>query len=347
MENFHVSQRIKVLLVDDDAMGRQVVRTLLEHVGIEVVEAVNGAEAVALVRNENFDLVLMDSQMPVMDGVAATVAIRSIDNAGADVLPILAMTADVFEEHRLKYRTAGMNGIIEKPVEIENLYGQIGNFISLPQDKKEGGETTVQPADIFDLEAALPGVDVKAGLHRVLDNRQPYLVLLRKFVARHCSTEKLLLAELESGQQKEAILRVHTIKGMAGGLGATYLQQIAECLELQLIHAEAPTAMNDMLRALSHLLAAIESLPTDVAAEDDSLNKLPGSAEQLAIQLRLLIEPLQNLQVQAINGCMATIKQTEYDEEYHGDLQQLQLLIEQYQYPLAVKLLESLLARLQ
>jgi CheY-like chemotaxis protein len=134
MHVFPNNQQTRILIADDNDMGREMLRAMLENAGIRVCEAKNGLEAVDMVDAEEFDLVLMDIQMPVLDGRSAARAIRALGKDYSDNLPIIAMTAHFFNEFRSESLAAGMNSHISKPIELEVLYAELRLW--LPAEKQ-------------------------------------------------------------------------------------------------------------------------------------------------------------------------------------------------------------------
>ena len=332
----------KVLLVEDNEMGRQMARGLLENMGIEVVEAQDGAEAVNRVQSEDFDLVLMDIQMPVMDGLSAARAIRKLDKDNIENLPIIALTAHAFTEHRAESLDAGMNGHVSKPILLEALYHELGQW--LPKDKLNLVRE-INPAadsDNSDLEMALPGIDIEAGIRRSVGKREIYLSMLKKFTEQFADTERELDKELVAGQQKDALRRVHTLKGVAGNLGAVQLQQLAGQLEGQLTRQEDPAAMSEMLTEHKRFLTALQNLP-ELNSEVLDGGKQSGTESDLQDILKGLVVPLETLQAQAAKSFLTQLKQKNWPDTYSDKLDQLDKMIEGYQFNKATELLQTLL----
>ena len=175
-------RELRILLVEDNEINQDVIGELLRQNGAAVVIAEDGAEAVAKIKEQPFDLVLMDVQMPVMDGFKATSEVRK-DKRFAD-LPIIALTANAQAEEKRQAEQAGMNDYITKPIEPELLFNVIAQWthkeIPIPQPLSED--------DISELK--ISGVDTGAALRRLNNDKDKYLQLLQKFIHNHKSDLK-------------------------------------------------------------------------------------------------------------------------------------------------------------
>jgi CheY-like chemotaxis protein len=125
---------LKVLAAEDNPMNQQVLSTLLGQLGVELVLVGDGVQAVEASAHEDFDLILMDVQMPVMDGPTATRAIRARERNSGRRTPILALTANAMAHHQVEYAVAGMDGLVAKPILLEQLIAEIDRVLTLGEE---------------------------------------------------------------------------------------------------------------------------------------------------------------------------------------------------------------------
>ena len=304
----------RVLVVEDNDLNQQVASELLEDAGFVVEIAEDGQVAVDKVRGATkpWDIVLMDMQMPVMDGVTATIEIRK--TVRADTLPIVAMTANAMQSDRERCLAAGMQDFITKPIEPDDLWKALLKWIP-PLDVDANPEadpsrpTTAQastlPADDVPLPDHIEGLDVTLGLRRVMGKRPMYLGMLRKFVAGQRGAVDAVRAALDAGDLATAERLAHTTKGVSGNIGAGRAQERAGELERAIKSGQprpALDAFNDELRrTLDPLVQALADwLPADPSQRPALA---PGAAaavideaalERVAARLRALCSDMDS-----------------------------------------------------
>ena len=278
----------RILLVEDNDLNQEVAQAMLVEVGFAVDVAGNGEVAVQRVAASNdierpYDIVLMDLQMPVLDGLDATAKIRR-DSRNKD-LPIAAMTANVMPEDRDRCKRAGMAGFIVKPVEPIELWRTLSRLIrprdglgqAVPRDGElapsAASTAAGQPSQsLMNALATVSGLDIRLGLRRVMGRQTLYLVLLRKFAASQANAARDTRTALDVGNIALAERIAHTLKGVAGSIGATELERDANALETA-IHANATREMIDaaLLPVSLHLdtlmAGLIERLPAAAARD--------------------------------------------------------------------------------
>ena len=299
----------RILLVEDNEINRQVARELLERMGLEVVMALNGVQAVDMVRQEDYDLVFMDIQMPEMDGYQATRVIR--ESLHKEKLIIIAMTAHAMAGDRERCLRAGMNDHIAKPLNPDGLRQMICQWLQVGETDVQ---VTIEPAAVISPSLTLAGIDVTSGLERLRGNQPLYEKLLAEFYQRQKEDLVLLHGLLETGKWHEASQLLHALRGAAGNLGASELEQLAAALEKSLNNqpqmpdaalvdsfAEAFTQVMDGLEQLSPVKDNLE-LAGEGSVEVDQLydlinevdNKLDQGDVDVVATLPELVRGLQN-----------------------------------------------------
>ncbi|PWB58082.1 MAG: hypothetical protein C3F18_03125 [Nitrosomonadales bacterium] len=243
----------RILLVDDNDFNRQVGRELVEITGATLDTADDGAQAAAAAANGGYDLVLMDLQMPVMDGYAAA---RTIRERWPD-LPILALTAHAMVEEKERVLAAGMNDILTKPILPDALYAMLAGWlagsgrqgkvtpglpISMPSPQNPPADTASLAPD----SVAQDGFDLAAALARVNGNREMLERFLRLFRERNAGCVDEIGAALALQDFASARRLAHGLKGGAGTVGAVELQAAAGQLEATL--AASPQGTDDQMR---------------------------------------------------------------------------------------------------
>nr|WP_276598067.1 PAS domain-containing hybrid sensor histidine kinase/response regulator [Roseateles koreensis] len=315
-------QGTRVLLVEDNPINQQVAEEILRMAGVSVEMAENGVLAVQRLLGtapaggplEAFDLVLMDMQMPVMDGVTASGVIRGDDRFAQ--LPIIAMTANALQMDRERCLAAGMNDFVSKPFEPQELWQTLVRWRrAAPAEVRDGVDPSVLPnfapapvavpvtaaastppaspptpaqwAQRLKLRQVVPSLDLALGLRRVAGNAALYLRLLREFAAHRSQAD----AEIEAALRIDPVAArraAHTLVGLAGNLGATALQLAAADLEAAL-HDDGPTAacptcllaLSTQLRALIRDLQA--ALPPDAAPAHELADMRAASTLSLPV----------------------------------------------------------------
>jgi signal transduction histidine kinase/CheY-like chemotaxis protein/ligand-binding sensor domain-containing protein/HPt (histidine-containing phosphotransfer) domain-containing protein len=221
-------QGINVLVVDDNTINQQVAGDILLRAGVRVDFADNGVDCVRMVDQGNYDAVLMDIQMPVMDGYQTTAMIR--EKSQHSELPIIAMTAHAITGYREHCMALGMNDYISKPIEPNVLYDVLAKWTGRSKRRFELAHSAPAPAT-----PAAPGIDRDAALVRLGGNVELFNRLLAIFAEDFASSEQQVRAALAEGSTDNAALLVHRVRGAAGNLSATTLFRSSGVLEQKLM----------------------------------------------------------------------------------------------------------------
>ncbi len=276
----------QVLLVEDNAINQQLAQALLQQHGFEVTIANHGQECLDWLEKATFDVVLMDMQMPVMDGLEATRAIRQQPRFRD--LPIIAMTANALVGDRERCIASGMNDYVAKPIDPEQLWAALERQLppAQPQQPPSQPMSAESPPPVDNPELPpLPGLDSTRALQRMGDNPKLYLEIV--FNSReHFSTELSALQAVldESEQQTTARLHAHTIKGLAGNIGAQTLFERARALEQAISTAQPLDERRQLLQHVATEITQLNATIDQAQAQWQTANQATPTAASVSPQ---------------------------------------------------------------
>ncbi len=261
---FGSGQSPRVLLAEDNEINREIALELLRAIGVETDIATNGQQVVEkiLVSHNHYDAILMDIQMPVLDGIQATQRIRAVIRA--DRLPIIAMTAHALDQERVRCLEAGMNDHVSKPVDPDALYAALNRWIRIPEPP---GEPPPYDALFLDRDSDLPDhlppFSIPEALVRLNGDRTLLKSLLLRFREDYRSTPQEILSLYANRDGTGLFMLAHTLKGVMGSLGATDAAEAAHHVEVALRHnhsAQPAEQIERMVASLQEALTATHTL---------------------------------------------------------------------------------------
>jgi PAS domain S-box-containing protein len=249
------SQSRSVLVVEDNDLNRQMVQVMLSRRGHHVTTAANGAEALTAFKEKRFDLIFMDIQMPVMDGLEACRRIRELEGEKQHT-PIVAMTAHAMQGDALMCLEAGMDDYISKPIDPQLVFqllelGTRGIYkLSAQNSSGSNGHYTEEDAPVLDLEAALP---------RFGQERETYQKFVDEFLQSLPERLESMQADFAGGNWKELSDKAHNLKGVAANLGLMQLAAAASTLDKQSGNGQ-PALAGDKLKEIQGMVGALEKV---------------------------------------------------------------------------------------
>jgi two-component system sensor histidine kinase/response regulator len=278
-----------LLLVEDNAINQELARDILEMAGITVTVADNGQAAVEAVYQQKFDGVLMDVQMPILDGYSATKIIRK-DKQFKD-LPIIAMTANVMTSDLEKAKKSGMNSHISKPLDVNDMFKIMADWITpahplkveLPTAKDHQQNVTIPEIE---------GVDTQFGLKTTAWNTELYLRLLIKFCTSQANFAEQFIKSLEGNEAIAPERTAHTLKGVAGNLGAKGIQAKAADLEYA---CKLGKPQSELLLLLERVTEELDPVVEAIKAFTRSQQVSSPAEEQTNFKISEHISDLKNV----------------------------------------------------
>lgn len=343
-----------ILLAEDNEINRQVATELLQNQGFRVTVACNGQEVLQCLEEsaEPFDLILMDLQMPVLDGYQATEALRK--SYPAEGLPVLALSADVIEGVAQRIEEAGMQGHIAKPINPAQLFREMERWIKpgsrVPVDILKAPEPVAQ-ITFGELQSRLQSFNLGEGLERLSGNIQEYGKLLLRFRESNEGIVDRYQEQLTAGEMEEAKRTIHTLKGVAGNIGAYTLSQLAKTAEGQMTEAAGEDkpgmnsgTMENLRQALRQVIDEIDGIAHLFQATAPHPG-IPLSAAEAAEALRELEELLDTYDTEAEERFEA-LKAFLDDEGYGPESKMIQGALGSYDFDTAARLVKGVAASL-
>ena len=336
-------QGARILLVEDNDVNQELAMELLTSNGLQPCLAENGLQALELLQRQEFDGVLMDIQMPVMDGYSAAREIRAQERYRD--LPILAMTANALVGDREKSLAAGMNDHIPKPINVDDMFIRMARWIHPDPSRKQTSHSRKSAAETDGLLPELSSIDRERGLEIAMGNVNLYLKLLQKFRHTLQDFDKSFTRALEAGDRQECLRLVHSLKGSAGIVGAGSVQQQAQKLE-----AVSTTAEEGKLQQLfSELMALFPPILEDLSRlETTSADRVKSAEAFTPEDIISLLHELRPMLEAADTRSLDKVPQLERFNAAtaHPKIRLLIKSLHEYDYERALALLDSVKADL-
>ncbi len=290
-----------ILLVEDNEINQQVAKEILELEGFWVDIAENGQIAIEKATQKQYDIILMDLQMPVLDGYEATKLLRSQYKIS---VPIIALSADAMSGTEASTQAAGMNDYLAKPIDIEELFKKLIQWIQpMERDKNVVQKHSVNKFCEEDLTRYLKNIDVKKGLKHASDNVELYLSILGKFYRSNQEFDKEISRLMDENDRSGIARIVHTLKGVSGNIGAKVLNYLVKTLEEAIKGGATEEGIKNnidqVIQEMNIVFGQIKSLLDTIEAQAEDKIVEQMLREQLVVKLHQLKGLLENYDAEA------------------------------------------------
>lgn len=341
----------KILLVEDNQMNQELAVSLLNSVGLTAMIANNGKEALDMLKKDAFDMVLMDIQMPIMDGLTATKEIRAREDEYFKKVPILAMSARAFQKDTEECLEAGMNAHIVKPIDPTVLYEEMAKFLPVAAEtpnvgKSDAPDLSQDDKDFLGYFQKVKDFDAESGLYHVNNNRNMFLKILQGFVRDYGGNSFNLRALIEQFHYEEATRIVHTIKGLCGTIGSNNVQKLAADLEAELEQKQCDFSVyNKFEERLRALIGDLQIVLSDIVSEQNTpvqKTQDPEAGKKLADAIKELKEAVDTCSSTRCKRILDSIENIAFEPNQEVLLHKLKELLEDYDFNEASEILESL-----
>ncbi|MGV1098858.1 PAS domain S-box protein [Thiovibrio sp. JS02] len=337
----------RILVVEDNQINQQVAREILQRAGVLVDIANNGEEALEAILKNEYELVLMDIQMPGMDGLQVTRIIRASGIRRLAALPIVAMTAHAIKGDEALSLGAGMNDHITKPIDANVLFAALGKWLprktaaAVPSPPQKG-----EPIRPEGLPAEIRGIDLELAMKR-LGSAKLCTSVLRQFVEHYEGEADRIVEQMRNRRWDEAYRALHSLKGVVGTICAQELHGIVVALEKNCKEQQAPTGLLAAFTE-SHARLIEELQPLRVPTSDPvSPEPPPGLEVDSGRILEILLFMLPDVKEHRPVKCaahVAELKKIPWPADRQNEIKNLIAAVENYQFKQAGRLIEQVIS---
>ncbi|SHM75336.1 Hpt domain-containing protein [Fibrobacter sp. UWR3] len=345
----------KILLVEDNLMNQELAVSLLNSVGLTTMIANNGKEALELLKPDSFDLVLMDLQMPVMDGLTATKEIRAKEEEYFKKVPILAMSARAFQKDKEECYDAGMNSYIVKPIDPTLLYEDLAKYLPIAAEGSgapaktviaENNQLSEDESNFVAQFSKVRNFDAAAGLYHANSNKNIYLRILHGFVRDYSGNNFELRKLIETAKFEEATRITHTIKGLCGTIGSSHVQSLGAKVEATLSQKQQnfeeynvfEAALHDLIEDLNVVLNDLDTEQTQPVQKKED----PQALEKLKNAIAGLKGALDSCSSTQCKRILDTLEGIAFAKDVDALLQKIVNQVDDYEFSEAAETLAEL-----
>ena len=345
----------KILLVEDNLMNQELAVSLLNSVGLTTMIANNGKEALDLLKPNSFDLVLMDLQMPVMDGLTATKEIRGKEEEYYKNVPILAMSARAFQKDKEECFEAGMNSYIVKPIDPSLLYEDLAKYLPIAAEGAgaqaktviaENNQLSEDESNFVAQFSKVRNFDAAAGLYHANSNKNIYMRILHGFVRDYSGNNFELRKLIETAKFEEATRITHTIKGLCGTIGSSHVQSLGAKVEATLSQKQQnfeeynafEAALHDLIEDLNVVLKDLDTEQAQPAQKKED----PQAVEKLKKAIADLKGALDSCSSTQCKRILDTLDGIAFAKDVDALLQKIVNQVEDYEFSEATETLAEL-----
>ena len=345
----------KILLVEDNLMNQELAVSLLNSVGLTTMIANNGKEALELLKPDSFDLVLMDLQMPVMDGLTATKEIRAKEEEYFKKVPILAMSARAFQKDKEECYDAGMNSYIVKPIDPTLLYEDLAKYLPIAAEGSgapaktviaENNQLSEDESNFVARFSKVRNFDAAAGLYHANSNKNIYMRILHGFVRDYSGNNFELRKLIETAKFEEATRITHTIKGLCGTIGSSHVQSLGAKVEATLSQKQQnfeeynvfEAALHDLIEDLNVVLNDLDTEQTQPVQKKED----PQALEKLKNAIAGLKGALDSCSSTQCKRILDTLEGIAFAKDVDALLQKIVNQVDDYEFSEAAETLAEL-----